>query len=57
MKIPSGGGHLSGDGATDQGDDKVDGEAMELLRDYEMVQYHYLFGGEERMEEYFRLKE
>lgn len=30
-----------------------DDEYQELLKEYEMVQYHYLFGGKERLEEHF----
>lgn len=30
-----------------------DNEYQELLKEYEMVQYHYLFGGKERLEEHF----
>lgn len=35
--------------------EKQERTVQELLREYEIVQYHYLFGGEERMEEYFRI--
>lgn len=50
------GGQLVGDGAPYQCDDGKGKEVLELLRNYEMVQYHYLFAGEERMEEYFHIR-
>jgi len=36
--------------------DESEERARKLLRDYEIVQYHYLFSGRDRLEEYFRIK-
>lgn len=52
-----GDGQSDGSGASSQANHAGDREALDILRDYEIVQYHYLFGGEERMEEYFRITE
>lgn len=50
-------GYYDQKGVLHQYEDEQEETIQELLREYEIVQYHYLFSGEDRMEEYFHIRE
>ena len=49
-------GYYDQKGVLHQYEDEQEETIQELLREYEIVQYHYLFSGEDRMEEYFHIR-